>query len=235
VGLVVPSSNPTVERLLSGGAVGAVLGIDVVVTRLRVLRIGADAEADAQFAADALLEAGGLLADAGVRAVVWAGTSGFWLGAARERAALDAVAQALGVPVASSREGVLAALAEAASPQVAVLTPYVEEVHAAVVAAVAAAGFTVPASHGLGLSQNLDFARIDPAELDGWIARLGGVAHGPVAVVCTNVAAARPAPVPVVDSVVATLWWAARTVSGTAAGYAETHRRLVAAPMADAS
>ncbi|MDX6331328.1 MAG: maleate isomerase [Streptomycetaceae bacterium] len=230
VGLIVPSSNPTVERLLSRGGVAAVLGIDVVVTRLRVLRIAADAEADAQFAPDTLLDAARLLADAGVRAGVWAGTSGFWLGAGGERAAPDAVAGDLGVPAGSSREGVLAALTETGVAEVAVLTPYVEPVHDAVVAAVTAAGFTVTASQGLGLSRNPDFAEIDPAELAGCLARLGGDARHPVAVVCTNVAAARPAPVPVpvVDSVIATLWWAARMVSDTAPGYAQTHRRLIA-------
>ncbi|WP_277029988.1 hypothetical protein [Actinacidiphila oryziradicis] len=202
VGLIVPSSHPTVERLLSRGGVAAVLGIDVVVTRL--------------------------LADAGVRAFVWAGTSGFRLGAGGERAALDPVAGDLGVPAGSSREGVLAALTEAGVAEVAVRTPYVEPVHDAVVAAVTAAGFAVSASQRLGLSRNLDFAGIDPAELDGCLARLGGDARRPVAVVCTNVAAARPAPVPVVDSVIATLLWAARMVSDTAPGYAQTHRRLIA-------
>jgi maleate cis-trans isomerase len=202
VGLIVPSSHPTVERLLSGGGVAAVLGIDVVVTRL--------------------------LADADVRAFVWAGTSGFRLGAGGKRAALDPVAGEMGVPAGSSREGVLAALTEAGVAEVAVRTPYVEPVHDAVVAAVTAAGFTVSASQGLGLSRNLDFAGIDPAELDGCLARLGGDARRPVAVVCTNVAAARPAPVPVVDSVIATLWWAARMMSDMAPGYAQTHRRLIA-------
>lgn len=51
VGLIVPSSNPTIEAFLQRTPVARLLGLEVLVTRVRVRRIAADGGADAQFGA----------------------------------------------------------------------------------------------------------------------------------------------------------------------------------------
>jgi maleate isomerase len=232
VGLIVPSSNPVIEGYLQRTPVTARLGIDVLVTRARVRRIAADDDADAQFGAAALSAAAGLLADAEVSLISWAGTSGCWLGGGQEDAVLARASAAAGVPVTSSRTALLAALAEQPGAPLGVLTPYVTEVHDRVVATVRAAGGTVVADRGLGLERNLDFAAIPAAVLEASLRALASAGAQSLAVVCTNVPGVLPslaaAPFTVVDSVLATLWHAARLTGSYRRPYADCYRQACA-------
>ncbi|ADP81162.1 Asp/Glu racemase [Pseudofrankia inefficax] len=205
VGLVVPSSNPTIERFLADADVRAVLGLEVVCTRLAVERI--DREADGQFAPARITAATDLLADAEVDLTVWAGTSRFWLDD--------------GLPVLSSREAMFAALDDVGAPRVSVLTPYTDDVHEAILATVRSSGRTVAASRALGISRNLDFAAVDPTP------HVRALSEHPVMVVCTNVLATTGAGL-IVDSIVATLWHAARLTEASSLGYADAFTSLMA-------
>jgi maleate isomerase len=233
VGLIVPSSNPTIERFLQRVPVGTLLGLEVLVTRVRVRRIAADADADAQFGRAALTAAASLLADAEVTVISWAGTSGCWLGGEREDAVLGAVAATTaGIPVVSSRIALLAALAETPGAPVGLLTPYVPDVHervaATVAGAVGATGGMVMASRGLGIERNLDFAAIPEAVIERELRELADGGAQALAVVCTNVLGVLPgladAPFLVVDSVLATLWHAAKLSGSGAPPYADCYR-----------
>jgi maleate isomerase len=234
IGLIVPSSNPVIEGFLQRTPAATRLGIDVLVTRVRVRRIAAGSDADAQFGAAALSAAAGLLADAGATLVGWAGTSGFWLGGEREDRVLAQVSAAAGgVPAVSSRTAVLAALDEQRGLPVGVLTPYVRDIHQRVVSAVAeAAGAGSPAGkvvadRGLGIERNLDFAAIPAAVTEAELRRLAGLGAECLAVVCTNVLGVLPglaaAPFTVVDSVLATLWHAARQAGSYGKPYADCY------------
>ncbi len=122
-----------------------------------------------------------------------------------------------GCRATSSRLALLAALTEGPSP-VAVLTPYVDAVHEAVVASLRAAGVDVPVSEGMGISDNLAFSRIDTGVLAGAATRLSAGGSRRVVVVCTNLLVAEPR-VAVVDSLLATLWHTARLAGGTSLSY----------------
>jgi maleate isomerase len=161
---------------------------------------------------------------------VWAGTSGFWH--VDERSVLDAVWGRVNTQVTSSREAMLAALAELGASQIAVLTPYAAAIHQRVLASFRGAGFEVTRQAALGLERNLDFARI-PAEVIDEHVLLLAEAGVPVCVVCTNMLAALHGPV-VVDSVVATVWHAARLLGAATASYLDTYAALVKAPPAAA-
>jgi maleate isomerase len=231
IGLIIPSSNPTIERWLQRAPVAATLGASFLCTRLPVRRIATDAGSDAQFGLDGFLAAAELLADAEVDAVLWAGTSGFWLGPGVEDAVLAGIAASTGRPASSARGAMFAALAEAPGPDVAVLTPYTEPVHERVCATFAAAGRRVAASRALGIERNLDFAAVPQAAVDAEARALAEASGAPVALVCTNVLGTSGglSGTPVVDSVLATLWHGARIVGATDLDYAQAHRRLCAA------
>jgi maleate isomerase len=203
------------------------LGIDLVVTRLAVTEIRSGGPSDGQFTADRLCAAAGLLCDCEVDLVVWAGTSGFWQ--ADERSVLDEVAASTGTPITSSREAMLAALAELGATRIAVLTPYVAEIHQSVLASFEAAGFEVLRQAALGLERNLDFSLVPAEVIAERVLELAGEGGVPVCVVCTNMLAAVGG-LPVVDSVVATLWHAARLTGATTAGYLQTYAALLDAP-----
>lgn len=225
VGLIVPSSNPTIESVLP--LVAEVLDVTFLTTRLRVRRIAADAGSDAQFDRAALLSAAELLGDAEVEVVSWAGTAGFWLGAERESAVLAEVSQAAGFPLTSSRVALLAAADERRDLPVGVLTPYTPVVHEGVCATFRSEGFDVVADEALGIERNLDFARIPADVLTARMRVLGERGAGVIPVVCTNVFGALPAvadaPFLVADSVLATLWHAARLAGATTLDYFSFH------------
>jgi maleate isomerase len=180
----------------------------------------------------------GLLADAEVALISWAGTSGFWLGADKEDEVLEQAGRAAGVPVTSSRAAVLAALGERPAAPVGVLTPYVPEVHRRVVAAVtdACGGGRVVADRGLGIEANLGFAAIPAAVIDAELRRLADLGAESLAVICTNVpglAGGHAYGPPgsrrtVVDSVLATLWHAARLSGGYRGSYAGCYQQVAA-------
>jgi maleate isomerase len=224
VGLVVPSSNPTVERFLAAADLHGVLGIDVLVTRMSVTQIRSDGSSAAQFSAERMGAAADLLCDAEVDLVLWAGTSGFWL--ADERSVLDAVWGQVNTQISSSREAMLAALVDLGVTRIAVLTPYVSEIHVRVLASFERAGIEVTRSVALDLERNLDFARVPAETIDEHVRLLAGEENVPVCVVCTNMLAVVDGPL-VVDSVVATLWHAARLAGATTAGYLATYRALL--------
>jgi maleate isomerase len=236
IGLIIPSSNPTIEGFLRRSRVADLLDLDVLCTRIGVRRIAADTAADAQFDAAGLQTAAELLADAEVELISWAGTSGFWLGAERETAALAQVSDAVAIPVLSSRLAMFAALDESGPEPTGVLTPYLDPIHQRVVAAIEAAGHPVVADRALHIERNLDFAAIAAAQIVDEIRRLAASGAGKVAVVCTNVLATLPIlaadEVTVIDSVLATLWQAASRVGRSTDTYAQTYRTLLAEPAA---
>ncbi|HEY3736035.1 MAG TPA: hypothetical protein VGL26_01215 [Jatrophihabitans sp.] len=229
VGLIVPSSNPTIEAFLP--AVAGVLGVSFLVTRIGVRRIAADPTSDAQFDIAGLASAAALLADAEVSLISWAGTAGFWLGVEREAAVLAAAAE-VGVPVVSSRMAMMAALEEMTDPQLGVFTPYVADIHQRVVATLSDAGYVVAGDKAMGIERNLDFAAIPADVVATELRALAGSGATVLPLVCTNVLGTLPAMAQesalVLDSVLATLWDATCRVGATSMSYADCYRAVLA-------
>ena len=79
LGVLVPSSNTVVEletaKLLPEDG-----SVTMHVSRLRVVSIASDDGSLAQFAADKVVAAAELLADAEVETILWNGTAASWLG-----------------------------------------------------------------------------------------------------------------------------------------------------------
>lgn len=98
------------------------------------------------------------------------------------------------------------------------------------VATVVSAGATVVADTGLGIERNPDFAAIGAATVQASLRLLAERGAESVAVVCTNVLGVVPgvaaAPFLVVDSVLATLWHAARLCGGYRRPYADCYREV---------
>jgi maleate isomerase len=205
LGLIVPSTNLTIERLLARSGFTDLFGVDVVVTRLAVTTIAATPDSDRQFEPDRLLAASRLLADAHPDIIAWTGTSSFWLGLDEEVAWMRAVGTDLGIPLTSATEAVIKALAEQAGTQVSLFTPYEGPIHRAVAATLEGAGFEVRHQRNLGITDNAAFAELEPTLIEEAVRGFPG--DDPVVVVCTNVTACLQ-DAEVVDSLVAVLWYA---------------------------
>ncbi|HEX3841364.1 MAG TPA: hypothetical protein VHU85_11275 [Acidimicrobiales bacterium] len=205
LGLIVPSTNLTIERLLHRSGFTELFGVDVVVTRLPVTTIAATPGSDRQFQPRRLLAATRLLADARPDVIAWTGTSSFWLGLDEEVAWMRTVGAELGIPLTSATEAVVEALAELGRPEVSLFTPYEEPIHRAVATTLEGAGFRVRQQTNLGITDNASFAALDPAVIEAAVRGFPG--DDPVVVVCTNVTACI-LDAEVVDSLVAVLWHA---------------------------
>ncbi|KAE9133853.1 hypothetical protein PF010_g2654 [Phytophthora fragariae] len=99
--MLTPSSNtilePATYRMLTD-----MPEVSVHFSRFVVREISLTDHANQQFRDEPMLEAAGLLADAGVDLIVWNGTSASWLGLEKDRRFCGAVKEKFGIPAATS-------------------------------------------------------------------------------------------------------------------------------------
>jgi maleate isomerase len=219
VGLIVPSSNTVVEPELARLA-GAMPDLELVATRIAVTRIDASPASRRQFEPDLMIAAARLLADAGVDVLVWAGTSGCWLGVDHDRALVSAIEDATGIAATSSTLALLDACHAFGASRLFLLTPYVPAVVEQITGTLATEGLTVSGGRHLGICDNAAFGSVPISTLQSMISEVASSDCHAVAVVCTNLRALplleadveRSLGVAVLDSVAATVWGAARRI-----------------------
>jgi len=213
IGMIVPSSNTVIEPEMARLA-ARLGGVTVHGSRLRVVRIGLDDEAAAQFDTGSVGAAARLLADAGVEAVVWGGTSGSWLGPEHDRRVIAALEEATSVPATTTTVATLDACWAYGVERVALLTPYTADVGDRIAEQLASQRVEAVGSRHLGISDNRAFADISADALRRAAAQAcddGGAQA--LLIQCTNL---RGSPlvaeleaslgIPVFDSVAVTLW-----------------------------
>lgn len=221
LGFLTPSSNTVLEPV-----VAALLRDHPRITahfaRFRVVAINLGAAANSQFDTAPILAAAELLADAKVEAICWAGTSGSWLGFAQDEALCAAITRRTGIAATTATLALRDALRGAGARRVALVTPYLAEVQAAIVANLAREGFEVTAERHLEDPGNYSFASHTPATVDRLVEE--AVAEAPtdaVIIHCTNFRGlpgapeleARLGPM-VLDSVAVSVWGALRAAGG---------------------
>ena len=219
VGLIIPSSNTVVEPELARVA-GAVPGLELVATRVAVTRIDANATSRRQFEPELMIAAARLLAHAGVDVLVWAGTSGCWLGLDHDRAIVSAIEDATGIAATSSTLALLDACQAFGASRLFLLTPYLPAVVERITGTLAAEGLTVSGGRHLGICDNAAFGAVPRSTLQSMIGGVVGSDCHAVAVVCTNLRALplleagveQSLGVAVLDSVAATVWGGARRI-----------------------
>ncbi len=137
------------------------------------------------------------------------------LGPAGERDLVDRLTDVLGCPVVSTNDAVSRVLDrhKGKGTRLAVLTPYVDDITAHVVAGRQREGYEIVCAAGMGISRNFDIARVGEDELLAFAEQhLRGVDFDMLFVSCTNLRMAQAATslrevyeVPVVASNVASL------------------------------
>jgi maleate isomerase len=209
IGLIVPSSNTTMEpdfmRVLPPG-------VTLHTARMRLVETTAAAERRmiTEYAPLAVAD----LASLRPHVVVFGCTSGgAVLGAEGEARLIADIQQQTGAPVVSTNTAVGEAIARHQPRRVAVLTPYIDELNAAIRAGLERRGLNVVHMAGLGLAENFAIGTVPPEEIVAFAEReLAGVDCDLLFVSCTNFRAveARPAlqqrfGVPVITSNQATI------------------------------
>jgi len=212
LGMITPSSNTVLEPMTY--AMLADLGaVTAHFARIRVTEITTNDAALAQFDNGPMLAAASLLADAEVQAIAWNGTSSSWLGFARDLDLCRAIEASTGIPGTTSVRAINAALEGLGAGRIALVTPYLGDIQARIVANYSAAGFAVVAERHLDDPGNYSFADHDEARIAALVREVAASRPEAIAIVCTNFRGTRIAAgleqelgIPIIDSIAATLW-----------------------------
>lgn len=216
LGMLTPSSNtvlePTTQAMLAG-----LPEVSAHFARFRVTEIALSGAALAQFEPAPLLEAAALLADAEVDVIGWNGTSAAWLGFAADERLCTAIADRTGAAACTSVLALNEVLTATGRRRFALVTPYTDDVQAAIVANYRGAGYDLVAEAHLGIQRNFDFSEIEAGTVADLCRRVATAAPDAIAVVCTNMRGAALAQdleqelgIPVYDSVATVVWKALR-------------------------
>jgi maleate isomerase len=216
IGMLTPSSNtvlePTTAAMLAG-----LPDVTAHFSRFRVTEIALSDKALQQFDDTELLRAAELLAHAKVDVIAWNGTSAAWLGFDRDAQLCERIRVATDIAACTSILAFRDLLARTGVRRLGLVTPYLDDVQARIVANWLAAGFACTAERHLGLQDNFSFADVAPEEIAAMTRAVVREGCDAVAIVCTNmrgagIAAALEAEcgVPVYDSVAVTLFQSLR-------------------------
>jgi maleate isomerase len=220
VGVIVPSSNTTVEADFMRALP---LGVTFHVARMFLAET--TAEAERRMIHDHVPIAVADLASLRPHVVAFACTSGgAVLGAEGEAELIGKIARDTGVPVISTNDAVGAAVERQGPQRIAVLTPYIDELNQAIRAGLERRGLTVAHIAGLGLTDNFSICSVAPPEIVAFAEReLAGRDFDLLFVSCTNFRAVEARPllerrfgVPVVTSNQATIEATLAAIGATA-------------------
>ena len=216
LGMLTPSSNTTLEPVTSAMLAG-LPEVSAHFGRFRVTEIALSAGALAQFDNREILAAADLLSHARCEVIGWNGTSSGWLGFASDLALCEAIERATGAKACTSVLALNEVLQATGVKRLGLVSPYRDDVQAAIVRNYAAEGIDCAAERHLGLQDNFSFSEVDDVQIRDMVR---DVMAGPadtrpqaVAIFCTNL---RGAPlvaeleaefgVPVYDTIATVVW-----------------------------
>ncbi|MBD8475133.1 aspartate/glutamate racemase family protein [Pseudomonas sp. CFBP 8770] len=212
LGVLTPSSNTALEPLTQA-LIASLPEVSVHFSRFSVTQIALSADALGQFQRERILDAARLLADAHVDVIGWSGTSAGWLGFDTDVALCQAITEATAIPATTSVLALNKALQRFGIRRLGLVSPYLAEVQAKIVANYAALGIDASAESHLSLQDNFSFAEVDEATLDRQVAEVVAAGAEAITTFCTNLHAAHRAEswerqhgVPVFDTVTTVLW-----------------------------
>jgi len=155
IGLIVPSSNTTMEVEFSGYAPK---GVFIHTSRLPLRRI---IEEELLGMSGEVEKCARLLSDAGVNVIVYGCTTGSLVkGKGYDEELERRIKEATGIPVITTAGAVLDALNEKGVKKIAVATPYIEEINRKEESFLIENGFEVCGIKGLGIEENLEVGRL---------------------------------------------------------------------------
>jgi maleate isomerase len=212
LGMLTPSSNTALEPITTAMLAG-LPEVTAHFSRFKVTEIALSDRALAQFNTDEILRAAELLAHAKVDAIGWNGTSSGWLGFETDVRLCEQITAATGIPATTSMLALNEVLALTSVKRLGYVTPYLDDVQAAILANYRKLGIACAGERHLGLQDNFSFSEVSPAQIEALIREVATEKPEAIAVVCTNLRAARSVArleqetgIPVYDSIATVLW-----------------------------
>ena len=212
LGMLTPSSNTILEPLTSA-MVSGVPHVSAHFGRFRVTEISLKGAALGQFDAAPILEAARLLADARVDVICWNGTSSGWLGFDADERLCESIRDTTGIPACTSVLALNEVLERTNARDFGLVTPYLDEVQAAIVANYHKSGFNCVAERHLNQSVNFSFSEVGTETIAELVREVAQARPRAISTFCTNMNAAAAVPaleqalgLPIYDTVSLAVW-----------------------------
>ena len=216
IGMLTPSSNTVLEPMATSILRG-VPHVSAHFSRLPVTEISLDDAALEQFDIDAHLSAARLLADARVDVIGWNGTSASWTGFEGDERLCSELARRHGVAATTAVLAINELLDVLQVRRFALVTPYIAAVQERIVEVYGRAGYDCVAERHFDEQVNYAFAEIEEARIADAVRQVAAATPEAIVIMCTNLRSAHLADaleselgIPILDSVAAFLWKAAR-------------------------
>jgi len=218
LGMLTPSSNTTLEPVTTAMIAG-LPEASAHFGRFRVTEIALSDKALGQFDDSEILRAAELLAHAKVGTIGWNGTSSGWLGFDADERLCRRITEATGIPACTSVLALNEIFTLTGVKRFGLVTPYLDDVQAAIVRNYARSGFECVSERHLRLRDNFSFSEVSADEIRVMVRDAAKARPDAITIFCTNL---RGAPlveeleaetgIPIYDSIATVVWKALRLV-----------------------
>ena len=213
IGMLTPSSNTVLEPCTSALLSDLMPSVTAHFQRFRVKEISLAEAALAQFDPAPQLEAARLLSDARMDVIAWNGTSAAWLGFDSDRRLCSAITEATGIPATSCVLALNEILQRTAASRLGLVTPYLDDIQARIIANYRDEGIEVVAERHLNDRGNFSFSEYDEHTLAQMVREVAKARPQAITILCTNLRGAgivaaleQEVGIPIYDSVSVTVW-----------------------------
>jgi maleate isomerase len=219
LGMLTPSSNTVLEPVTTQMIAG-LPEVSAHFGRFRVTEIALSDQALGQFDDTEILRAAELLSHAKVHSIGWSGTSSGWLGFEADERLCRRITEATGIPACTSVLALNEVFQLTGVKRFGLVTPYLDDVQAAIVKNYAASGFDCIAERHLRKQDNFSFSEVSADEIRGMVREVAKDKPQAITIFCTGLRGGplvdeleREIGIPIYDTV-ATVVWKALKQSG---------------------
>ena len=212
LGMLTPSSNTTLEPVTTAMIAG-LPEASAHFGRFRVTEIALSERALGQFDDSEILRAAELLAHARVDVIGWNGTSSGWLGFDADERLCRRITEATGIPACTSVLALNEIFERTGVTRFGLVTPYRDDVQAAIVSNYARSGFECVAERHLRLQDNFSFSEVGADEIRRMTREVAQQKPQAITIFCTNLRGAPLAAeleaetgIPVYDTIATVVW-----------------------------
>lgn len=212
LGMLTPSSNTVLEPL-TAAMLADLPDVTAHFGRFRVVKISLEGDSLGQFTDAPMLDAADLLADAKVQSICWNGTSSGWMGFQTDRDLCATITQRTGIPACSAVLALNEVLGLTQARRIAFVTPYLDDIQAAILKNYRAEGWDVVAERHLGDPGNYSFCTYSEDQIADMCRAVATEKPDAISIFCTNFRGAGVAEaieaetgIPVYDTVSTALW-----------------------------
>ena len=218
IGMLTPSSNSVVEPWCYK-IIGSIDNVSVHFGRVEVLWIDDKEASISQFYDKNMIKGFDLLSHVKPMVIGWNGTSASWLGLERDRVLIDVIKKRTGCRVVTSTLSIVEALTALNINKIGLVTPYVDSIQKKIINNFELEQLECVSERHFNMTDNFSFGEILESKISNAAEDVISEGAEAVIILCTNLAGAgivntleKRTGVPILDSVVLTIWGAFRSI-----------------------